>query len=374
MRKIKDNRFMVGGSDLKISEAKECIKELYLNTGSVTALISERGVGKTSAYKQCAEELGIGYINLYAAALEGPDFMGLPDKDRDHMVTVYLAPQFLPTIQAVEMGLYPERGILVLEEINRVPSDTVSVLYPLLLEKKINGHALAKGWTIGVTMNPDTMNYLVNSLDDAMIDRFISIEVSAELEDYIDYSLQNHPNDEVLSFLQACPDMLLVIKKAADSTALSKYPTPRGWTKVQELLNNCKLDYRLMHELIAGIVGSQAAASFYGFLRNKDIKIPAAKLMLEHYEEAHQDILQLVQNNQIEVLNYIIKKLVIELQDREPHIHNINRFLLDIPQELQIVFYKYMSMHRSEIVDRFMGQSEVLAEISDRIVEILIEE
>lgn len=29
--------------------------------------ISERGVGKTSAYKQCADELGIGYIGLYAA-------------------------------------------------------------------------------------------------------------------------------------------------------------------------------------------------------------------------------------------------------------------------------------------------------------------
>lgn len=201
---------------MKISEAKDCIKELYLNTGSVTALISERGIGKTSAYKQCADELGIGYINLYAAALEGPDFMGLPDKDREHKVTIYLAPQFLPTVQAVEMGMYPEKGILVLEEINRVPSDTVSVLYPLLLEKKVNGHALARGWTIGVTMNPDTMNYLVNSLDDAMIDRFVSIEVTAEIDDYIDYSLKNNPNDEVLAFLQACPDMLLVVKKAAE--------------------------------------------------------------------------------------------------------------------------------------------------------------
>ena len=359
---------------MKISEAKECIKELYLNTGSVTALISERGVGKTSAYKQCAQELGIGYINLYAAALEGPDFMGLPDKDREHMVTVYLAPQFLPTIQAVEMGMYPERGILVLEEINRVPSDTVSVLYPLLLEKKINGHALAKGWTIGVTMNPDTMNYLVNSLDDAMIDRFISIEVMAELEDYIEYSLKNNPNDEVLSFLQACPDMLLVVKKAADSTALFKYPTPRGWTKVQELLNNCKLDNRLMHELIAGIVGSQAAASFYGFLRNRDMKIPATKLILEHYEEVRQDIIQLINNKHIEVLNYIIKRVVSEVQDLEQHILNINRFLEDLPQELQILFFKYMSMHRPEVVDGFMEHSEVMVSISDRMIEILIEE
>ena len=176
---------------VRLSEAKQCIKELYLHTNSVSALISERGVGKTSAYQQCAEELDIGYMGLYAAALEGPDFMGLPDKDREKGITRYLAPQFLPTMQAVSEGIFPDKGLLVLEEINRVPSDTTSVLYPLLLERKINGHILAPGWKIGVTMNPDTMNYSVNSLDDAMLDRFVAIEVTANLEDYIEYSLEN---------------------------------------------------------------------------------------------------------------------------------------------------------------------------------------
>jgi hypothetical protein len=253
---------------VKISEAKSCIRELYLHTGCVTALVSERGVGKTSAYRQCAQELEIGYIGLYAAALEGPDFMGLPDRDRETGVTRYLAPQFLPTRQAVAAGLYPEKGLLVLEEINRVPSDTVSVLYPLLLEKKINGHELGDGWAVGVTMNPDTMNYLVNALDDAMLDRFVSIWVDADLEDYIAYSQETGPDEGVLAFLRACPDMLLVTKKAADSTALYKSPTPRGWTKVQELRRSCAVGERLMRELVAGVVGPQAAAArFTAFCR-----------------------------------------------------------------------------------------------------------
>ncbi|HWT74453.1 MAG TPA: hypothetical protein VN258_07005 [Mobilitalea sp.] len=356
---------------MKISEAKDCIKELYLNTKSVTALISERGIGKTSAYKQCADELGIGYINLYAAALEGPDFMGLPDKDREHGVTIYLAPQFLPTKQAIQMGMYPEKGILVLEEINRVPSDTVSVLYPLLLEKKINGHDLADGWAIGVTMNPDTMNYLVNSLDDAMIDRFISIEVTAEIDDYIDYSLKNNSNDEVLSYLQACPDMLLVVKKAADSTALSKYPTPRGWTKVQELLNHCKLENKLMRELVAGIVGTQAAASFYGFLRNRDIRIPSTKKLLENYSEVRSDIQNLIANKHIDIINYIIKKLVASVIICEEHISNLNEFLEDLPQELQVLFYKVLLVKRPEDLDALIEKSKIFESISDRIIDIV---
>jgi MoxR-like ATPase len=356
---------------MRISEAKDCIKELYLNTKCVTALISERGVGKTSSYKQCADELGIGYINLYAAALEGPDFMGLPDKDREHGVTVYLAPQFLPTKQAVNMGMYPKKGILVLEEINRVPSDTVSVLYPLLLEKKINGHDIADGWAIGVTMNPDTMNYLVNSLDDAMIDRFISIEVTADLDDYIDYSLKNDPNDEVLSFLQACPDMLLVDKKAADSTALSKYPTPRGWTKVQELLNHCSLEEKLMRELVAGIVGTQAAASFYGYLRNRDIRIPSTVKLLNNYDEVREDIKNLLKNKHIEILNYVIKKLVISFNLSNQHISSLNEFLGEMPEELQVLFFKYLSVKRPEDADQLTEKSKVFEGISDHIIEIV---
>lgn len=257
---------------MRISEAKMCIKELYLNTESVTALISERGVGKTSAYKQCAEELGIGYIGLYAAALEGPDFMGLPDKDREKGITRYLAPQFLPTIQAVKEGLYSEKGLLILEEINRVPSDTTSVLYPLLMERKINGHDLASGWRIGVTMNPDTLNYSVNSLDDAMLDRFVAIEVTADKDDYLEYSLGTYSNDDVLDFLQACPDMLLITKKSSDSAALSKSPTPRGWAKVQEILNSCKLDDKLMKQLIAGILGPETASAFYGLSETGTLK------------------------------------------------------------------------------------------------------
>jgi len=355
---------------MKINEAKDCIRELYLNTKSVTALISERGIGKTSAYRQCANELGIGYISLYAAALEGPDFMGLPDKDREKGITRYLAPQFLPTKQAVQEGLYPEKGIFVLEEINRVPSDTVSVLYPLLLEKKINGHGLADGWTIGVTMNPDTMKYLVNSLDDAMLDRFISIEVIADIDDYIEYSIKNNPNDDVLSYLEACPDMLLVVKKASDSTALSKCPTPRGWTKVQELLNECKLDSKLMRELVAGIVGPQTAASFYGFLKNRDLIIPSTQNILENYNKVKQEIQTLVKNNHIDVLNYIIKKIIISFTESEQQIANINNFLTDLPEELQILFFKYLSTQREEKVDLFID-SEVFDKISDKIIDVI---
>jgi len=355
---------------MKISEAKECIVSLYDLENCVTALISERGIGKTSAYKQCSDELDIGYIDLYAAALEGPDFMGLPDRDRENGITKYLAPQFLPTIEAVREGIYPSRGILVLEEINRVPSDTISVLYPLLLDRKINGHTLADGWRIGVTMNPDTMNYLVNSLDDAMLDRFIAIEVEADLDDYISYSLKTNPNDDVLSFLQAFPGFLLMTKKAGESTVMTKSPTPRGWSKVQEVMNHVTLKESLIKELVAGIVGPHATASLFGFLNNRDIKLPDVKILLTDYNLVRDDVLKLTENSRIDLLQYTLKK-VANTFEFKLHQESMTNFLSDLPEELQVLFFKHVLINREDTFDDLMALP-VYDKISDYIADVMV--
>jgi hypothetical protein len=80
-------------------------------------------------------------MGLYAAAMEGPDFMGLPDKDREKGITRYLAPQSSPRRHGGE-GLFRKTASHTGRNQPRA-SDTVSVLYPLLLERKINGHSLA---------------------------------------------------------------------------------------------------------------------------------------------------------------------------------------------------------------------------------------
>ena len=356
---------------MRISEAKKCIIELYKNTDCVTAMISERGVGKTSAFQQCAQELGIGYMGLYAAAMEGPDFMGLPDKDREKGITRYLAPQFLPTSNAVEEGLFPKQGLLVLEEINRVPTDTVSVLYPLLLERKINGHSFAPGWKIGVTMNPDTLNYAVNSLDDAMLDRFVSIQITANLEDYITYSLQNNPCDNVLAYLTACPDMLLQVKKAADSTAAAKSPTPRGWSRVQQLLNNCELPEPLMQELISGILGPETASSFFGYLKNKEYTIPSALDLLSDYEKVRPQITKLVQGGRLDILSLVLKKAVSLLDGDDGQCRNLDKMLDSLPEEFQLLFFKTLAREKPELFLEIARKTNVFSKLSNQILTLL---
>jgi len=357
---------------MRISEAKECIKELYQNTNCVTSLISERGVGKTSAYKQCASELGIEYIDIYAAALEGPDFMGLPVKDIENGVTKYLAPQFLPTKAAIKSGLCGEQGILVLEEINRVPSDTISVLYPLLLDKKINGHELGEGWKIGVTMNPDTMNYLVNSLDDAMLDRFISIEVNPFIDDYIEYSKANGGNEVVMDFLRTHPDMLLIKNKQVDASLVEKSPTPRGWSKVQEIMNTCTLPDKLLMELISGIVGPVGASSFYGHISTQKLNVPSADKICSDYQLERSAVVSLVEKDLLHVLSGVIEKVVAKLKMDKDMVDEIDLFLSDLPNELQVLFFKLASRESESKFEFYSNESKIFSEISDEILEVII--
>lgn len=354
---------------MRISEAKLSIKELYENTRAVTALVSERGVGKTSAYEQCAKELGIDYIALYAAAMEGPDFMGLPAKDLERGMTRYLAPEFLPTKEAIASGRYREKGILVLEEINRVPSDTVSVLYPLLLENKINGHELGEGWRIGVTMNPDTLNYLVNALDDAMIDRFITIQVDPHLADYLIYSRENEGNEQVLEFLEKFPDMLLMTNKANESSALTKSPTPRGWTRVQEVLNNCELPDKILQELLSGIVGPVAAASFVGYLGKLNMKIPSSHEIVTNYPSERAKVLGVLAENHIPIMTKVIDKVITILQEKEEMVEMIDMFLNDLPDELKMYFYKVLSRENKDMFDYYGERSLVFESVSDIIID-----
>ena len=260
---------------------------------------------------------------------------------------------------------------LVLEEINRVPTDTVSVLYPLLLERRINGHSLAPGWKLGVTMNPDTLNYAVNSLDDAMLDRFVTVEVTANLEDYVAYSLQNGPCDDVLAYLTACPDMLLRVKKAADSTATAKSPTPRGWTRVQQLLNNCALSDKLMQELISGVLGPEAAASFFGYLKNREYTIPSASALLADFEQVRPQFEKLVQGSRFDLLSLVMKKAVSLLDGSDAHCANIDAMLESLPEEFQLLFFKTLATDRPELFLDVAQHTAAFPALSDQILDLL---
>lgn len=333
---------------MKISEVKNVVKEIVTATGIVPALVGERGIGKTEVLKQLASDLGWGYHAIYPSALEGPDFMGLVVKDLEAGVTRYLAPEFLPTEKAVEKGLFPENGLLVLEEFNRAEVQTIHVLFPLLQEGRINVHKIHPGWKMVVAMNPDTSAYTTASLDLAALDRILTLQVDAQVDDYIDYCVSTGRYDrDILEYLAVYPNMLCD-NSAEDSSG--KSPSPRSWSKVQELRMATTFgdsDSSMALEVLAGAVGTRAIASFFGYLRDRETMPISAEEIIRSTEKSIEKLKIILDKGRFDVLNVTLRELAAKLPDIEP-IGSIEKFLLVLPEEGQAMFCKILYQRNRE--------------------------
>lgn len=141
---------------------------------------------------------------------------------------------------------------------------------------------------------------------------------------------------------------------------------------MQELLNNCELPSGLMRELIAGIVGPQASASLYGYLTNQRISVPAVKDILFRYETEREKVIELVKINRFDMLQQLIKAVIKETQLTQEECTNLDLMLKDLPEELQVVFFKWVSTSRDVDLDKFIEGTSVFDNISDRLVDVLV--
>lgn len=361
---------------MRLSVAKEKVKSILQNTTVVPALLGERGIGKTEVLKQVAQELGWGYQAVYPSSLEGPDFMGLVVKDLDAGVTRYLAPEFLPVEKSVERGLFPEQGLLVVEELNRAEVQTIHTLYPLLLERKINTHKVHDGWKIAVAMNPDSVAYTTVSMDMAALDRILVIPVEPHLDDYIDYSLATEEYDrDVLDYLNVYPDMLLVTDQADSADTMGKSPCPRAWTRVQHLRVKARIGIKEDPgdvEIVAGLVGSKAASSLFGYLRDREVRPIPAEDVIKHPEEAIKQIEHIIEKGRYDVLNITVRELVVHLPMATKSLSRIEQFALALPEELQVMFAKLIHEKRRQDFTKIVSawptfKSKVFSRILDAV-------
>lgn len=358
---------------MRVSEAKQAVKEIVTGTNIVPALVGERGIGKTESLKQVAAELGWGYMAIYASSLEGPDFMGLVVKDLEAGVTRYLAPEFLPTEHAVKKSLFPEKGLLVLEEFNRAEVQTIHTLYPLLQERRINTHKIVEGWKIAVAMNPDTAAYTTNAIDVAALDRILLINVEPSVEEYTDYCISTERYDrDVLEYLNVHKEMLLV----KDVEGQGKAPCPRAWSRVQELRLSCpscrNVDSALAMELIAGAVGSSAAAGFLGYLKNRDVLPVPAEEIFKFSEETQHKVKVILDKGRLDVLNVTVREVAAKMPTNKTAIANVERFASMLPEEVQVMFCYVLREKKPQDFVKIVSQWKTLKKtVLDKLVEVV---
>ena len=188
------------------------------------ALIGERvplhiwgacGVGKSQIVAQVADDLDFDFLDVRAVQLDPVDLRGLPRIKEDQ--TEWVPPKFLPT---------SGKGILFLDELTSAPQMTQAGCYQLVLDRKLGEYRLPDGWVVIAAGNPASERGVHFSMPRPLRNRFVHLELEADLNDWCKWAVNSNVRPEIIAFLRFKPDLLHTADATSDANA---WPTPRSW-------------------------------------------------------------------------------------------------------------------------------------------------
>ena len=191
------------------------------------ALIGERvplhiwgacGVGKSQLVAQVADDLDFEFLDVRAVQLDPVDLRGLPRIKDDQ--TQWVPPKFLPTAG---------KGILFLDELTSAPQMTQAGCYQLVLDRKLGEYVLPGGWVVIAAGNPASERGVHFSMPRPLRNRFVHLELEADLNDWCKWAVGAGVRPEIIAFLrssQTCciPPMLLPTPMPGPLPAPGRWP------------------------------------------------------------------------------------------------------------------------------------------------------
>ena len=190
------------------------------------------GIGKSECVRSVAEDrLDVACIALDLSLLEPPDLLGLPVIAKGR--TSYATPTSLPL---------DGTGILLLEELNRAERYIRQPVLQLLSARSLNDYVLPDDWSVVAAVNPQNAGYDVDSLDPALLDRFLRLKVTADRDSWVAWAVAAgvHP---------------VVLELARTHDRLLEGASPRAWKHVSDLLHHFAGDEAPADDLVRACIG-----------------------------------------------------------------------------------------------------------------------
>ncbi|MEX0339163.1 MAG: AAA family ATPase [Arenibacterium sp.] len=249
----------VNAQIVSAGEALETLLEGWRvqKTGQLTAawmLHGRPGVGKTQLVSDMAARIGAKHFDIRLTTIEPQDLRGLPYYDHDAQKTVWYRPEDLPDDAS-------QPSILFLDELTAASAHLQPTVYGLLQERRVGRHVLPASVFIVAAGNTVDDGAIAYEMGTALSDRLIHLQVNADAKDWLErYAVDRALSPLVTAFLRARPDLLDTTEQAlrrGDMIAC----TPRSWERVSDIANAID-DKHLRHRMIAGTVGTAAAAEF----------------------------------------------------------------------------------------------------------------
>jgi MoxR-like ATPase len=211
------------------------------------------GIGKTMIVEDLAKHAGWGFSYCAPAQFEEMgDLHGLPRHEtRDgRAVTAYAPPEWVPTREGP--------GILLLDDINRADDRILRGLMQLLQQRGMFSWSLPPRWQIVATANPDTGDYSVTPMDEAMLTRMIHVTMTFDARAWAAWATRAGVDPRGIDFVLTYPEVVT-----------GKRTTPRTLTQFFEQLApiaDLRAELDLVSWLAQGSLDDATVAAFIAFI------------------------------------------------------------------------------------------------------------
>ena len=354
----------------KVLEANLTFEEETGRRPTPICIWGTHGLGKTEIAMEVARSRHWKLAYCAPAQFEEMgDLHGLPMKiDPDPTVygderTVYLPPEWVPTDEGP--------GILLLDDINRADDRILRGTMQLLQNFEMFSWSLPSKWQIVVTANPDSGDYSVTPMDEAMLTRMIHVTLDFDAKAWAAWALKAGIDPRGINFVLTYPEMVTM-----------KRTTPRTLVQFFSQIKNIPdlMQERQLVELLAkGCLDGETADSFMNFVEQilHQIPSPEAFLALEKTQEATEVIERITTSEKgirLDLINTLLSRVVILLSTDYTVAESSGELLIHvlkaarIPVDLRYAFHKDLMKVRMlrtpamEMLGKVITDREVLSQ------------
>ena len=202
-------------------------------------LMGPPGIGKTQIMEQIAKDLRIGLVAYTITHHTRQSAVGLPfikEKTyggKTYSVTEYTMSEIIASVYEKMEQNGCQEGILFIDEINCVSETLAPTMLQFLQGKTFGNQKVPEGWVIVAAGNPPEYNKSVREFDVVTLDRLKKIEVTENLDVWLEYAHQQEIHPAVISYLEVRREHFYRIETTVDGKV---FATARGWEDLSELI------------------------------------------------------------------------------------------------------------------------------------------
>jgi hypothetical protein len=301
------------------------------------------GIGKSQVVRQLAKGFGLEVIDRRLSQMSEGDMIGLPSTDGE--VTRFNPPEWYKDACSNPRCLF-------LDELNRATPEVMQAAFQVVLDRELNGWKLHPNTRVFAAINTGG-TYTVNEMDPALLDRFWTIDLTPDVQDWLTWAKESGSvHENVVSFI-AGNDKWLDPPKNGDPGAVS--PSRRSWERLSTALTLAGVaesaDDPMFYPLCLGYVGTEATIAFHGYVKTIDAQV-TGKEIIEEFDQVKKKIDRLGQeklNIAIEKMADYVTKNLNTLDDNQGK--NLKAFMEHLPAELRVSAWSKLTAGGVEKLD-----------------------